>query len=299
MTPTLLILAAGLGSRYGGMKQLDGMGPGGEIILDYSVYDARQAGFDRVVFVIRRDFEDEFRTRCGRRFEKGMAVDYAFQELADLPKGFGALPGRQKPWGTAHAILAARNVVSVPFAAINADDFYGPQAFKLLADFLIKPPVHAATFALVAYRLRNTLSEHGAVSRGVCEAGSQGRLQAVAEYEGIKKLPGGEICSSDGRRFDGDTPVSMNFWGLTPAVFPLLEAQFSEFLTARGNEPQAEFYIPTAIAEMIRRGEAVVDLLKTEAPWFGVTYREDRPQVMSALAALHASGAYPAPLWPA
>jgi hypothetical protein len=297
---TLLVLAAGMGSRYGGLKQLDPMGPSGETLLDYSVFDALRGGFNRVVFLIRRDIEAEFREKIGSRYEGRIAVDYVFQQLELLPEGFVVPEGRQKPWGTAHAIWCARHALSGPFAAINADDFYGAASYARLAEFLAAGPSDATRFAMAGYRLDRTLSENGSVARGVCEVDANGRLRHIVECTGIERGPEGIFQKeADGsiRRFTGTESVSMNFWGLTPAVFPLLERQLIEFLREKSGDPKAECYIPMAIGEMVTRGEASVDVLPTDATWFGVTYREDKPTVMQSLAALHAEGAYPTPLW--
>ena len=289
-----------MGSRYGGLKQLDPMGPSGETLLDYSVFDAVRAGYDRVVFLIRRDIEAEFREKVGARYEGLLAVDYVFQQLDALPDGFSVPEGRQKPWGTAHAIWCAREALSGPFAAINADDFYGAHAYAVLGDFLKAGRSDATRFAMAGYRLDKTLSDHGSVARGVCEVDAQGRLLHIVECtnisggaEGIRHQdPDGSV-----RPFTGQESVSMNFWGLTPAVFPLLEKQLVDFLRENSTDPKAECYIPMAIGDMVCRGEATVDVLPTDATWFGVTYREDKPVVMHSLAKLHEAGAYPVPLW--
>lgn len=296
---SLLVLAAGMGSRYGGLKQLDPMGPSGETLLDYSVFDAVRAGFDRIVFIIRRDIEAEFREKIGARYEGKIAVDYVFQQLDTLPEGFSVPEGRQKPWGTAHAIWCAREALTGSFAAINADDFYGGKSYEIIGKFLRADPAATTRFAMAGYRLSNTLSEHGSVARGVCEVDAAGRLLHIVECTSIER---GEKISqkeADGseRIFTGDESVSMNFWGLTPAVFPLLESKLITFLKEKSNDPKAECYIPMAIGEMVTHGEATLDVLPTDAAWFGVTYREDKPIVMESLAALHASGAYPTPLW--
>ena len=304
MKITLLLLAAGMGSRYGGLKQLDAMGPDGATLLDYSVFDAVRAGFERVVFVIRRDFEEQFRRDVGARFEKHVEVAYAFQDLRALPTPFQAPADREKPWGTGHAIWCAREEVHTPFAAINADDFYGRDAYAVMADFLrATPPAGAgpAEFAMAGYRLGRTLSEHGAVSRGVCAVDPQGYLQTVEERTKIERVPSGgaryELPDGAFASLSGGETVSLNFWGFTPAVFPLLENGLQTFLRRRLGEPKAEFYIPSAVAEMIEAGAARVKVLPTEADWFGVTYREDKPLVTAALAELTGTGVYPSRLW--
>lgn len=296
--PTLLVLAAGMGSRYGGMKQLDGVGPNGELILDYSVFDAIRAGFDRVVFVIRKDFEADFREQFGRKFESRIDVAYAFQDINDLPTGFKAPDGRTKPWGTGQAIYAARNIVKAPFAAINADDFYGAEAFSTLAGFF-SAPRNPSEFAIVAYKLRNTLSPYGTVSRGVCDLDSQGFLANVTECTSIQpSSTGASQTLPDGteRIFSGDELVSMNFWGFTPLLFPYLEELFIDFLKEKGGDAKSEFYIPSAVTNLIERQLVTVKALSTDSSWFGVTYREDRPEVVGALANLTEAGVYPSPL---
>lgn len=293
--PTLLVLAAGMGSRYGGLKQLDPVGPGGETLLDYSVHDAMRAGFDRVVFLIRRDIEKDFRAKIGARYEGRIAVGYAFQQLDELPGGFTAPAGRTKPWGTAHAVWCARHEVHSPFVAINADDFYGAESFRRLGDFLrtADSAAHPAQFAMAAYRLDRTLSEHGTVARGICQVGADGLLLGVEEITDLARRADGAIASGD-RIFADDTPVSMNFWGFTPQIFPMLEKVLCQFMTTHGSSDKAECYIPSAVAEMIGSGAATVHALPTSSEWFGVTYREDRPRVVESIARLVADGSYAA-----
>ena len=296
MQLTLVVLAAGMGSRYGGLKQVDPMGPAGETVLDYSVHDALRAGFGRVLFVIRRDFEAEFRASVGARFAGRVQVDYVFQALDALPEGRTLPAGRVKPWGTGHAVWCAREALAGPFAVINADDFYGAGSFARLAAFLraagtakTAPP----EFAMVGFRLANTLSEHGAVSRGVCSAGPDGLLADIEEHTGILAA---EVGTGPGARYAPDTIVSMNCWGFTPAFLPQLDACWRAFLAANGASEKAEFYLPFAVNDLLRSGAARVRLLPTEDPWFGVTYREDKPRVQAAIAALVAAGVYPSPL---
>jgi dTDP-glucose pyrophosphorylase len=291
--PTLLVLAAGMGSRYGGLKQLDPVGPRGETLLDYSVHDAMRAGFDRVVFLIRRDIEKDFRAMVGARYDGKISVGYAFQQLDDLPAGFTPPAGRTKPWGTAHAVWCAREVITAPFVAINADDFYGAESFRRLGEFLsaVDPSAQPATFAMAGYRLDKTLSEHGTVARGICEVGADHLLRGVEEVTDLARRADGEIAAG-ARTFAPDTPVSMNFWGFTPQVFPLLGEKLKGFLAAQAASEKAEFYIPSAVAEMIASGEATVRVIPTASDWFGVTYREDRPRVVESIARLAASGAY-------
>ena len=305
MSPTLLVLAAGMGSRYGGLKQIDPVGPSGETVLDYAVFDAVRAGFKRVVFVIREEFAEVFKTQVTAKYAGHIAVDYVFQSLGAVPEGFAAPTGREKPWGTGHAVWCARDVIGGDFAVINADDFYGADSFAQLGGFLAAPvaagydpmsghrPPKAtpAEFAMVGFRLDRTLSEHGAVSRGVC-AVSYGRLAGIDEQTGILATDVGA-----GKKFTGEETVSMNCWGFTPAFLPGLDAQFREFLTAKAGEPRAEFYLPAAVAGMVARTMATVRVLPTASAWFGVTYREDKPRVQAAIAELVASGTYPARLF--
>src|SRR6266404_2159669 len=288
MQPTLLVMAAGMGSRYGGLKQIDAVGPNGEAIIDYSIYDALRAGFGRLVFVIRRDIEAPFREAIGGKFEKRIAVDYVFQELEKLPPGFTIPPGRTKPWGTTHAILMAEETLREPFAAINADDFYGRESFQVMADFL---RAGGPDYAMVGYTLRNTLSEHGSVSRGVCECDAAGFLRAVVELTKIEKQ--GRGAHAEGRVLSGDELVSMNLWGFTPALFPQLRERFSEFLRRSGQELKSECYIPTTVNELVASGAARVKVLRTPSSWFGITYKEDKPQVIASIRKLVADGGYP------
>lgn len=294
MALTLVVLAAGMGSRYGGLKQVDPMGPSGEIVLDYSVHDAMHAGFDRVLFIIRKEFEEAFRSVIGARFEGRMEVAYVFQELDDLPPGHAVPAGRTKPWGTGHAVWCAREALDGPFAVVNADDFYGASSFDRLAMFLraaASVKAHPPEFAMVGFRLVNTLSEHGAVSRGVCTVGTDGVLQGIEEHTGILAREVGE-----GKKYDPDTIVSMNCWGFTPAFLPLLDARWRSFLAVHGASEKTEFYLPFAVNDLLASGEACVHVLPTTDQWFGVTYREDKPRVQTAFAALVDAGAYPSPL---
>ncbi len=294
MQPTLLVLAAGMGSRYGGLKQLDPVGPSGETVLDYAVFDARRAGFGRVVFVIRRDFEEVFRAQIGAKYAGRIAVDYVFQALDALPAGHPVPAGREKPWGTGHAVWCAREAVREPFAVINADDFYGADSFAQLASFLAAPaaPGGPAPFAMVGFRLANTLSEHGAVARGICRAGADGLLESITEHTGILAADVGP-----GRAYSGQEIASLNCWGFTPALFAGLDRQLGAFLAERGGEAKAEFYLPTAVSGLIAGREATVRVRPTESTWFGVTYREDKPRVVAAIAELVRAGQYPAKLF--
>jgi dTDP-glucose pyrophosphorylase len=295
--PTLLVLAAGMGSRYGGLKQIDPVGPAGETIIDYSIYDALRAGFAKLVFVIRRDLEQPFREIVGQRFEKRLPVLYVFQELSDLPAGFSPPPNRAKPWGTTQAILAGENAIQEPFVAINADDFYGAQAFRLLAEHLSAGGVD---YAMAGFVLRNTLSEFGSVARGVCEVGPDGCLKSVVEMTRIERDgAGAKNTDPSGRvtKLTGDEAVSMNFWGFRPAVFPALREKFAAFLEKSGRDEKAECYIPSTVNELVMSGQARVKVLRTGDSWFGVTYREDRPRVVDSIRQLIARGDYPERLW--
>ena len=301
--PTLVVLAAGMGTRYGGLKQVDPMGPGGETILDYSVYDAVRAGFGKVVFVIREDIEDAFRSQIGARFPQSLPVEYAFQRLEDVPGGFAAPKERAKPWGTAHAVWAARSAVNEPFAAINADDFYGREAYATLARFLMQDGLASLPCrnCMVGFRLKNTLSEHGSVARGICELDEQGRLISVEELTDIFKTDtgGGENRPADGaaRSLSGDGLASMNMWGFSEGIFESMEPEFERFLREHGHENGSEFYITTVMDSLIRAGREQVRVLDTDSRWFGVTYKEDKPLVVAAISGLVDAGVYPKTLW--
>ncbi len=295
--PSLLVLAAGMGSRYGGLKQIDPVGPAGETIIDYSIYDALRAGFGKLVFVIRRDLEQSFRELVGQRFEQRLPVHYVFQELRDLPPGFVPPPNRTKPWGTAHALLAGQSAIQEPFAAINADDFYGAQSFALLAEHLSSG---SADYAMAGFVLRQTLSDFGSVARGVCEVGPEGCMKSIVELTKIERDgDGAKNTDPAGRvtKLTGDEAVSMNCWGFTPAVFPALRSHFAAFLERSGRDEKAECYIPNAINELVVSGQARVRVLRTGAPWFGITYREDHARVVESIRQLIARGEYPERLW--
>ena len=298
---TLAVLAAGMGSRYGGLKQIDPVGPNGEIILDYSIHDAIQGGFNKVVFVIRRDIEQAFREAVGAKWEKRVAVEYAFQQLDALPAGHAIPEGRQKPWGTGHAVLCAADKINGPFAAINADDFYGRSGFVQLGAALNDNTDPKRHF-MVGYALRNTLSKFGSVSRGVCAANPDGTLREVVERTKIEPdgANGAVAADENGAKlaFSGDEIVSMNFWGFMPSVFDGLRTRFESFLRERGGELKSEFYLPAAVADMIDASEATVSILKSRDSWLGVTYREDKPRVQAGIAELVNSGVYPSPLFP-
>ena len=303
MKPTLVVLAAGMGSRYGGLKQVDPVGPSGEAILDYSVFDAHRAGFGKVVFIIRKDIEQVFREQVGSKYEGLLPVEYAFQDINDLPAPYVVPEGRTKPWGTAHAIRAARNVVHEPFAAINADDFYGRDAFAKLAAFLTRPQPETSTlpFAMVGYKLSLTLSENGSVARGICTLDDAGHLTKVVEHTKLVKSSTGahdEDPAAELKDFTGDERVSMNLWGFTPALFDALEARFPTWLAANATREKSEWYIPFVVDEMIHEGKATVDVLPTDSCWFGVTYREDKPFVTGEIRKLVDAGEYPVALFP-
>ena len=296
--PTLLVLAAGMGSRYGGLKQIDPVGPNGETIIDYSVYDALRAGFGKLVFVIRSDIEAQFKEIIGARFEKRIPVEYVFQELDKLPPGFALPPGRTKPWGTTHAILMAADVIREPFAAINADDFYGRNAYQVLARHLTSG---TKDYAMVGFILRNTLSDHGSVARGVSRVDANNYLTHIVELTKIERDgAGAKDTGPDGKitRLIGDEAVSMNFWGFTPALFPQLKVAFKKFLKTAGGEQKSECYIPATVGELVTSGQAKCKVLRSPDSWFGVTYREDRPTVVESIRQLIAHGDYPEKLWP-
>jgi dTDP-glucose pyrophosphorylase len=299
MQPTLLILAAGIGSRYGGLKQVDGIGPGGEAILEYSVFDAIRAGFGKVVFVIRRDIEAAFREKVGRRIEPHIRVEYAFQEHDTALEWLQNIPKREKPWGTGHAVLAARQFLTEPFATINADDFYGADAFRALGRFL-QTEARPDRYAMVAYRLANTLSENGAVSRGVCTVDDDGYLANVVERTKIERFEDGiTYLDEQGQPhvLAPETPVSMNLWGFHPSVLPAIDHQFRAFVETTRNNPRAEFYIPTVVNNLLQAGAIKLQVLNSDSQWYGVTYPADKETVQQALRAMTERGLYPQPLW--
>ncbi|MGA7343280.1 MAG: sugar phosphate nucleotidyltransferase [Terracidiphilus sp.] len=295
--PTLLVLAAGMGSRYGGLKQIEPVGPSGEAIIDYSIYDALRAGFGKLVFVLRKEIEQPFKEAVGARFEKRIAVEYVFQELDKIPAGFTVPAGRTKPWGTTQAILMAADAIHEPFAAINADDFYGPQSYRLLAAHLQSG---AEDYAMVGFTLSNTLSEFGSVARGVCRVNAGGYLESVVEMTAIER-DGAQVKNTDaGGRVTvlaGNEPVSMNMWAFTPRVFAQLRGRFEAFLRQSGADLKRECYIPSTVNDLVADGEARVKVLRTGDAWFGVTYREDHPRVVESIRRLVREGAYPERLW--
>lgn len=299
----LIVMAAGMGSRYGGLKQLDPVGPGGEIILEYSVFDALRAGFETIAFVIRRDIEEAFRDAVGRKLETRADVRYVLQDLTDLPTGFAVPEGRTKPWGTGHAVLACRHAVTTPCAVINADDYYGASSFGIIADHLrtARDRDGVADFCMVGYELRNTLSEHGTVARGECDVAPDGYLRGARERTRIQQFADGIKYSEDGTTWvtlPSERIVSLNFWGFTPTVMTELDEGFRRFLRERsGSIATAEYFLPDVIGDLVTAGRARVKVLPTAEKWYGVTYRDDRPLVQAAIGELVGRGLYPARLW--
>ncbi|MBN2611793.1 MAG: nucleotidyltransferase [Bacteroidales bacterium] len=301
MKPTLLILAAGMGSRYGSLKQIDKLGPAGEKIIDYSVFDAKRSGFGKVVFVIRKDIENEFKEVFIEKLSGQIEVDYVFQELDHLPDGFKCPEDRKKPWGTCHAVLMAKSKIKEPFVVINADDFYGLEAFQAVSSFLSSSAVSSANqYCMVGYKLKNTISEYGFVSRGVCEKDNNDCLIKITERTQIGKNDNGIYYKEPGGNdvyLSPETIISMNFWGFTPSFFDFAEDSFRNFLKDNINNPKAEFYIPIVIDEIIKSKSGTVKVLDCNAKWFGVTYQEDKPMVMDRLKEYAGNGIYPSPLW--
>lgn len=299
MKPTLLILAAGMGSRFGGLKQVEPVGPNGEAIIDYSIYDAIKAGFGKVVFVIRESFADAFKEKFDPILKGKIDVDYVFQELDNLPEGFSLPESREKPWGTAHAILVTKNVINEPFCALNADDFYGYNAYKVMAEFLTLS-VDPTEYSMVGYKLSHTLSDYGSVSRGICDVDENDLLRKIVETTKILKKDGKIISiEADGseKELTGDESASMNIWGFKPSVFPILEEKFTDFLKNHIKEPKSEIYIPSVVFDMIQEKKATVKVLKADSPWFGVTYKEDKPRVVAKINKLIEAGEYPEKLY--
>jgi UTP-glucose-1-phosphate uridylyltransferase len=295
MKPTLLVLAAGMGSRYGGNKQLDEVGPSGETIIDYSIYDAIRAGFGKIVFIIRRDIEEQVKERFVKKLKGKIEVDYVFQEITNLPEGVKVHPERSKPWGTSHAILVAKDKIKEPFGVINADDFYGAESFKILYDFLMndKDPDN---YCIVGYKMKNTLSEHGHVNRGVCRVNSERLLVNIVETRQIEKLPdGAQAPGHDGimEKFTGDEVVSMNLWGFKPSCFGFLGKEFRNFIDAKGMDLKSELDIPTSVDKFVKSGEITIKILMSNERWFGVTYREDKPFVVESINNMIRKGVYP------
>ncbi len=301
MKPTLLVLAAGMGSRYGGLKQVDPVGPSNEAIIDYSVFDAIRAGFGKIVFVIRKDIEDVFKEKISAKFADKIQVEYAFQQVeAFLPEKFPIPEGRTKPWGTGHAVLVAKDLIKEPFAVINADDFYGKESFELLGKYLSNAKdAQFADFSMVGFPLSNTLSEFGSVSRGVCDFDSNDNLKTITEKTSIEKNGNNGVYIENGEKIDlpGGTTVSMNMLGFTPVLFEHLEKMFFEFLKEQGDQVKSEFYIPSVVSDLISANIAKVKVLQTKSKWFGVTYQEDKPFVIDAVKKLVENGDYPTPLF--
>jgi len=289
---SLLVMAAGMGSRYGGLKQLDAVGPSGETIIDYSVYDAIQARFNKVVFIIRKDFEDEFKSQITDKYSGKIQVEFAFQDLHDLPDGFTCPEGRNKPWGTGHAILAAADLIHEPFVAINGDDFYGRESFKVVADYYLSG---ADDFSMVAFQLDKTLSTFGGVTRGLCTV-KEGKLDTVIETGELQRKEQG-VTSDRNIKLDGSEPVSMNVWGFTPVLFKYLKTMFVEFLNDEGNELKSEYLIPSVVNDLIKSGREDVHVLRSASSWFGITYKDDRPFVMGEIQKLIDRGTYPKQLF--
>ena len=285
---TLVVMAAGMGSRFGGLKQLEPIGANGEVLLDYSVYDAQKAGFNKVVFVIKHAIEKDFRELVGKRIEKKIDVDYAFQELDKLPSGFTVPADREKPWGTGHAVLCCKEFVNQPFAAINADDFYGASAYRQINNCLAK---QSGDYCMVGFRLKNTLTDNGTVARGVCETNSSDHLTNITEITNIKDCA---YEDENGKKIilPPDTVVSMNMWGFTTDLFGYLEEGFNKFLTEKINVPKSEYFLPFQIDELIKKGEKQVEVLVAEDKWYGMTYKEDKPVVKAAISEMTKNGQY-------
>ena len=302
--PILVIMAAGMGSRYGGLKQMDPIGPCGEVILHYSIYDAMRAGFKRVIFLIKHEIEKDFRSIVGDPVARHMEVHYAFQQLDTLPEGYTVPEGRQKPWGTGHAVLCCRDLIDAPFCVINADDYYGPSAFKSAYDFLAKAEDDEKTrYMMVGYLLKNTVTANGHVARGICEVSKDGYLQTVTETTHIISCCDGVLTTDDEityTKLSGDTLVSMNMWGFTPSLLETLSREFPVFLdrAAKENPLKSEFFLPSVVSAMLAKNEASVQVLPSLDKWYGVTYREDKPNVMLAITDMTNLGKYPRPLWP-
>ena len=309
MKPTLLVLAAGMGSRYGGLKQMDGLGPNGETIIDYSIYDAVEAGFGKVVYIVREYFKEDMIKRVHERYSnvtcpdgEPLKFEFVTQELNKIPEGFTLNPEREKPWGTAHAVLMAAEVINEPFAVINGDDYYGKHSFKVLADWLKAHEGKTGEFCLVGFELQNTLSESGAVSRGICTTGADGFLTTVVEHHKIARAEDGKVYGENSNtgetvEVDGLANCSMNMWGFTPDYFVKSAEIFKTFLAKSGNELKSEFYIPYAIDSMIKDDTGKTEVLTTSSRWFGVTFKEDRPGVVAKFQEFADQGIYPSPLY--
>ena len=299
MKPTLFVLAAGMGSRYGGLKQMDGLGPNGETIMDYSIFDAVRAGFGKVVFVIRHSFVDDFKANIASKYKNVVPVEIVYQELDYLPEGFTLNPERVKPWGTNHAVLMGKDVIKEPFPVINADDFYGRESFEVIADFLKKAADKKNEYCMVGYRIGNTLSESGSVARGICQTDEQGYLTSVVERTQIERIDG-KVMFKEGETWtevEENTPVSMNMWGFTPDYFEYSEKRFIQFLQENADNIKAEYFIPLMVNDLIQSKTASVKVLDTPSKWFGVTYAQDRPDVVAKIEALIKKGEYPEKLF--
>lgn len=301
--PTLVIMAAGIGSRYGGLKQLDAIGPNGEIIMDYSIYDAVKAGFGSVVFIINRNIEKPFKEYFGSRIQNVVETKYVYQSVSDVPPGFIVPEGRIKPWGTGHAVLSCRNAVSTPFAVINADDFYGASSFRKICEYLtnLNEKARRNEYCMVGFRLENTLTENGYVSRGICSVDSEGYLKEIQERTKIQKVGDAVKYTEDNvswTEIPPESTVSMNMWGFTPSIFKELEERFPKFLEENKDRlEKAEFFIPSIVHDLIVSGKARVKVLSSEDKWYGVTYKEDKPKVMQAIQNMIKCGLYPSSLW--
>lgn len=299
MKPTLLVLAAGMGTRYGGNKQLDEVGPSGETIIDYSIYDAIRAGFGKIVFVIRRDIEEQVKERFVERLLGKIEVDYVFQEITNLPEGVRVAPDRSKPWGTSHAILVTKDKIKEPFGVINADDYYGVESFKILRDFLVNDKA-PDNYCIVGYKLGNTLSDHGHVNRGVCKADTDGFLSHIVETRQIEKTHDGATAPGpDGKLilFTGNEIVSMNLWGFKPSCYDFLGKEFRNFINNYGMDLKSELDIPTSVDKFVKNGEITIKILMSNERWFGVTYREDKPFVVESIKKMIRKGVYPARIY--
>jgi UTP-glucose-1-phosphate uridylyltransferase len=302
MKPTLLILAAGIGSRYGGMKQVDSFGPSGETITDYSIYDALKAGFDRIVFVISPVMEEEFRTSYIHKFPERLNVDYVIQSIDDIPEEYTLPEGRVKPWGTAHAVLMAGDAIREPFAVINADDFYGRKSYRIMHDFLVRTTEEVpGQYCMVGFELQKTISEHGSVARGICQVNEQGYLTGMVERTKVFSRDGKIVYQDEGgsvHPLDPGVTVSMNLFGFTPDFFDHIREYFRDFIRENIGNPKAELYIPSVVDHLINKGKAKMSVLRTPESWFGVTYQEDKPGVLQMIRTLVDRGVYPASLWP-
>ncbi len=300
MKKTLVILAAGIGRRYGGPKQMDPVGPSGEFIIDYSIYDALRTGFQKIVFVISREIENDFKNTIGWRISEHVETEYVFQDLDALPKGFAPPQERKKPWGTGHALMVSKRAISGKFAVINADDFYGLQSYTILSSFLDSVELEASAYAMVGFALNNTVSKHGSVARGICKMDANGHLADIVERTQVElreKMPGYVDKNGQWLPLTGHELVSMNMWGFTPSIFPRLEAEFRKFLADCAADPSSEFFIPLVVDNLIKRQEATVRVLETPCAWTGVTYKDDKEIVVARISSLIKAGEYPENLW--